>query len=119
MFLDNFCPAQNANPAAGGSGGYCSITIAVTNSSAVRSLPPGGLCLELTNTGSAACFVEFGLSTATALAPSGTSTGSYNVQPGQCKLIRRPVMQGGAYADTIATISGTSTTLLVATGEGN
>jgi hypothetical protein len=118
-FNDNFCPSINAGSAGNAVAGYSSITIAVTNSSAVRAIPPGGLTLELNNSGAADVFVEFGNGTATALAPSGTSLGSYPVRAGQCKLIRRPIGPSGSYCDTIATISGTSSTLLVSVGEGN
>jgi hypothetical protein len=114
--IDPFVPVQKGDSA--GNFSTIIVTPAPTNASAVVTLPLGGSNLELENTGSVTVFVEFGVNTATAQVPTATP-GSYGIQPGESKLIRRPFF-GGVGAQVVATITAAATgALQIAAGDGS
>lgn len=97
---------------AGQSNEFNTCTLAVTSTSGRVPISLNGANqVELYNSGSFDCFVTFGDVTVVAILPS-TSTGSYPVGAGQCKIIT--FVNPNTITNMAAITSGSNTTTLFA-----
>ena len=85
-----------------------SITVAVTGSSAVTSIPLGTGVLRIANTGATVCYVEIGTGT-----PVAAVATSVPIQAGAVEWFSGLT----AVAFSVATISGTTGTLIISRGD--